>query len=51
MELRTRLESGLDIKLAANFVWKHPTVVALATGIGEHVGLKLNGEEDSDSGS
>jgi len=41
IELRARLESDLDIKLASNFVYKHPTVAALATALAEHTGLEL----------
>ncbi|MEU8827459.1 type I polyketide synthase [Streptomyces sp. NPDC048636] len=41
MELRVRLESGLSIKLAGNFVWQHPTVAALAIGLARHMGLDL----------
>ncbi|MEU5274081.1 type I polyketide synthase [Streptomyces hygroscopicus] len=41
MELRVRLETGLNIKLASNFVWRHPTVAALAAGLAEHMGLEL----------
>ncbi|QKV90919.1 type I polyketide synthase [Streptomyces sp. NA02950] len=49
MELRVRLESGLNIKLAGNFVWQHPTVAALAVGLARHMGLALDtGHEASD---
>nr|APD71678.1 type I polyketide synthase 13 [Streptomyces sp.] len=41
LELRTRLETGLGIKIAANFVYQHPTLAALATGIADHMGLTL----------
>ncbi|MET8009438.1 type I polyketide synthase [Streptomyces sp. NPDC005271] len=41
MELRVRLESGLNIKLAGNFVWQHPTVAALAVGLAQHMCLDL----------
>ncbi|MEU4894077.1 type I polyketide synthase [Streptomyces sp. NPDC044780] len=41
MELRVRLETGLDIKLAGDFVWRHPTVAALAVGLAQHMGLEL----------
>ncbi|MCQ8188666.1 type I polyketide synthase [Streptomyces rugosispiralis] len=37
MELRVRLETGLSIKLAGNFVWRHPTVEALAAGLAEQL--------------
>ncbi|MER5970588.1 type I polyketide synthase [Streptomyces sp. NPDC002055] len=52
MELRARLESGLGVRLAANFVWKHPTLAALATGLAQHMGLELqNGEEGFAAGA
>ncbi|WP_406306974.1 type I polyketide synthase [Streptomyces sp. NBC_00885] len=41
LELRTRLEAGLEIKIAANFVYQHPTLEALATGLADHMGLVL----------
>ncbi|MBD3007048.1 type I polyketide synthase [Streptomyces sp. 5-10] len=37
MELRVRLETGLGIKLAGNFVWRHPTVAALAAGLAQQL--------------
>ncbi|MDX3228053.1 type I polyketide synthase [Streptomyces sp. ME19-01-6] len=43
MELRVRLESALGVKLAANFVWQHPTVAELAVGLAEHMGLDIAG--------
>ncbi|MET8178654.1 beta-ketoacyl synthase N-terminal-like domain-containing protein [Streptomyces sp. NPDC005336] len=42
MELRVRLEAGLNIKLAGNFVWQHPTVAALAVGLAQHMGVNLD---------
>ncbi|MFI9273412.1 SDR family NAD(P)-dependent oxidoreductase [Kitasatospora sp. NPDC052896] len=45
IELRTRLESGLGTRLAGDFVWQHPTLAALATGLAEHMGLDLNGDD------
>ncbi|MPY40270.1 type I polyketide synthase [Streptomyces phyllanthi] len=42
MELRTRLQAGLGIQLANNFVWKHPTIAALATGLADKMGLVLS---------
>ncbi|MBU3867939.1 SDR family NAD(P)-dependent oxidoreductase, partial [Streptomyces sp. 4503] len=39
MELRVRLETGLNIKLAGNFVWRHPTLEALAAGLARQLGL------------
>ncbi|MER6129784.1 type I polyketide synthase [Streptomyces sp. NPDC001795] len=41
MELRTRLQAGLGIKLANDFVWKHPTIAALATGLAHKMGVDL----------
>ncbi|NUK13059.1 SDR family NAD(P)-dependent oxidoreductase, partial [Streptomyces lunaelactis] len=41
LELRTRLETGLSIKIAANFIYLHPTLAALATGLADHMGLTL----------
>ncbi|MFE7834814.1 SDR family NAD(P)-dependent oxidoreductase [Streptomyces sp. NPDC057474] len=41
MELRTRLQAGLRIKLAGDFIWKHPTIAALATGLATKMGLDL----------
>ena len=46
MELRVRLETGLNIKLAANFVWQHPTVAALAVGLAQHMGLELTAHQE-----
>ncbi|MEU2588076.1 type I polyketide synthase [Streptomyces avermitilis] len=48
LELRTRLETGLGIKIAANFVYQHPTLAALATGLADHMGLAL-GDPDGSS--
>ncbi|MGW7596831.1 SDR family NAD(P)-dependent oxidoreductase [Streptomyces antimycoticus] len=39
MELRVRLETGLNLKLAGNFVWRHPTLEALAAGLAQQLGL------------
>ncbi|MET8027611.1 type I polyketide synthase [Streptomyces avermitilis] len=44
IELRTRLEAGLGIKLANDFVWKHPTIAALAIGLADKMGLDLCGQ-------
>ncbi|MFJ7904670.1 SDR family NAD(P)-dependent oxidoreductase [Streptomyces sp. NPDC096198] len=41
MELRTRLQTGLGIRLAGDFVWKHPTIASLATGLAQRMGLDL----------
>ncbi|MEU1799881.1 type I polyketide synthase [Streptomyces sp. NPDC019937] len=46
MELRVRLETGLNIKLAGNFVWQHPTVAALAVGLAQHMGLELTAPQE-----
>ncbi|MEV6026119.1 type I polyketide synthase [Streptomyces sp. NPDC052036] len=42
MELRTRLQAGLGIRLANDFVWKHPTIASLATGLAHRMGLELS---------
>jgi hypothetical protein len=33
--------TGLGIKIAANFVYQHPTLAALSTGLADHMGLTL----------
>ncbi|MFF9650542.1 SDR family NAD(P)-dependent oxidoreductase [Streptomyces sp. NPDC014622] len=38
-ELRIRLDTDLDVRLASNFVWQHPTVASLATALVLHMGL------------
>ncbi|MER6610077.1 type I polyketide synthase [Streptomyces sp. NPDC000927] len=38
-ELRIRLDTDLDVRLASNFVWQHPTVASLATALAIHMGL------------
>jgi acyl carrier protein len=43
MELASRLESGLAIKLPSKFVWTHPTLAALADGIAGQMDLDLGG--------
>ncbi|WP_331745984.1 type I polyketide synthase [Streptomyces sp. NBC_00872] len=40
-ELRVRLESDLEVRLAGNFVWQHPTLSALAAGLADRMGLDL----------
>ncbi|GIF63129.1 phthioceranic/hydroxyphthioceranic acid synthase [Asanoa ishikariensis] len=45
MELRARLEAGLGVKLAGNFVWQHPTLAALAEGLAGHMDLALEADE------
>jgi polyketide synthase 2/polyketide synthase 5 len=42
MELRGRIESNFGVKLANNFVWTHPTLAALATGLAQYLGLDLH---------
>ncbi|MDG4826234.1 type I polyketide synthase [Asanoa sp. WMMD1127] len=44
MELRARLEAGLGVKLAGNFVWQHPTLAALAEGLAGHMDLSLESD-------
>ncbi|MFC4534993.1 SDR family NAD(P)-dependent oxidoreductase [Sphaerisporangium dianthi] len=39
MELRTRLEAGLDIRLSATVVYTYPTVEALAAGLLDRLGV------------
>ena len=41
IELGTRIESGLGIKLGQKFVWAHGTLAALADGITERQGTDL----------
>ncbi|WP_424862750.1 SDR family NAD(P)-dependent oxidoreductase [Streptomyces sp. MMS24-I29] len=38
-ELRIRLDTDLDVRLAGNFVWQHPTIASLATALALHMGL------------
>ncbi|MFG2221116.1 SDR family NAD(P)-dependent oxidoreductase [Streptomyces sp. NPDC048685] len=38
-ELRIRLDTALDVRLASNFIWQHPTVASLATALATHMGL------------
>ncbi|TYB50687.1 SDR family NAD(P)-dependent oxidoreductase [Nonomuraea sp. PA05] len=38
MELRTRLETGLDLRLSATVVYTYPTVEALADGLAQRIG-------------
>ncbi|MCZ7460168.1 type I polyketide synthase [Streptomyces sp. WMMC940] len=47
LELRTRLEAGLGIKIAGNFVYQHPTLAALAVGLAGHMGLTLEDHAES----
>ncbi|WP_035839096.1 type I polyketide synthase [Kitasatospora azatica] len=41
IELRTRLEAGLGVRLSSDFVSRHPTLATLATGLAEQLGLDL----------
>ncbi|MEU8589262.1 type I polyketide synthase [Streptomyces sp. NPDC048664] len=41
MELSTRLQAGLGIRLPGDFVWKHPTIAALATSLAQKMGLDV----------
>jgi polyketide synthase 2/polyketide synthase 5 len=45
IELRSRLESGLGVRLAGDFVSRHPTLAALATGLAEQMGLDLRAND------
>ncbi|MGC0318453.1 SDR family NAD(P)-dependent oxidoreductase [Kitasatospora acidiphila] len=45
IELRTRLESSLGIRLTSDFVSCHPTLAALADGLAQHTGLSLTTDE------
>ncbi|MCX5114680.1 type I polyketide synthase [Streptomyces sp. NBC_00378] len=49
-ELRIRLDTDLDVRLASNFVWQHPTVASLATALAIHMGLAPR-DEPPHSGS
>ncbi|MFH8519898.1 hypothetical protein ACH4CE_33405 [Streptomyces gelaticus] len=39
IRLPIRLDTDLDIRLAGNFVWQHPTVASLATALAIHMSL------------
>ncbi|UKY53195.1 type I polyketide synthase [Streptomyces inhibens] len=41
MELRARIERSCAVTLARDFVWKHPTIAALAVGVAELLGVEL----------
>ncbi|MFG2757960.1 SDR family NAD(P)-dependent oxidoreductase [Streptomyces wuyuanensis] len=43
LELRTRLEAGLGIRITPRFVYEHPTLAALAQGLADVMGLPLEG--------
>ncbi|WP_308205975.1 type I polyketide synthase [Frankia alni] len=47
LELRSRLEPALGITLPGNFVWRYPTIAALATGLADFAGLALDGGDGS----
>ncbi|MFE5584579.1 SDR family NAD(P)-dependent oxidoreductase [Kitasatospora sp. NPDC056531] len=49
IELRTRLEASLDIRLAGDFVAGHPTLAALADGLAQHIGIGLTTDAPPDS--
>ncbi|MDH6710462.1 acyl transferase domain-containing protein/acyl carrier protein [Kitasatospora sp. MAA19] len=49
IELRTRLEASLDVRLAGDFVACHPTLAALADGIAQHIGIGLTTDTPPDS--
>jgi hypothetical protein len=35
MEVSTRLQAGLGIRLDGDFVWKHPTIASPATSLAQ----------------
>ncbi|MGW2181825.1 type I polyketide synthase [Streptomyces sp. NPDC001732] len=43
-ELRIRLDTDLNIRLAGNFIWQHPTITSLATALAIHMGLASQDE-------
>ncbi|MEZ0092422.1 SDR family NAD(P)-dependent oxidoreductase [Streptacidiphilus sp. EB129] len=45
IELRTRLESGLVVKLPSDFLQRHPTLASLAAGVAAQLGLSLHTDE------
>lgn len=45
LELRSRLEPALGITLPGNFIWKYPTIAALAGGLADFAGLALDGDD------
>ncbi len=47
LELRSRLEPALGITLPGNFIWKYPTITALATGLADFADLALDGGDGS----
>ncbi|MGW2372983.1 SDR family NAD(P)-dependent oxidoreductase [Kitasatospora sp. NPDC001683] len=49
IELRTRLEASLDVRLAGDFVAGHPTLAALADGLAQHIGIGLTTDAAPDS--
>jgi NADPH:quinone reductase-like Zn-dependent oxidoreductase/acyl carrier protein len=42
LELRSRLEPGLGIKLPGNFIWKYSTLATLAAGLADYAALPLD---------
>ncbi|MFJ2868208.1 SDR family NAD(P)-dependent oxidoreductase [Kitasatospora sp. NPDC087314] len=49
IELRTRLEASLGVRLAGDFVAGHPTLAALADGLAQHIGISLTTDAPPDS--
>jgi polyketide synthase 2/polyketide synthase 5 len=45
IELRTRLETDLGVKLAGDFIQRCPTLAALAVGLAEHIGISLGTDD------
>ena len=48
LELRNRLESGLDVSLSSTFVWNYPTVSTQAPYLAEKMGISLQAEKQQD---
>ncbi|WP_257033249.1 acyl carrier protein [Streptomyces sp. 1331.2] len=48
IELRTRLEASLGVRLAGDFVAGHPTLAALADGLAQHIGISLTADAPPD---
>ncbi len=48
IELRTRLEASLGVRLAGDFVAGHPTLAALADGLAPHIGISLTTDAPPD---
>jgi acyl carrier protein len=47
MELRTRLETGLDLRLSATVVYTFPTVEALADGLAQRIAAEHPAAQDT----